>query len=66
VRLLVIFRRWEIRVRDLRTLEDVEPVLAQRFFTRRHALNLINYQNCVRLVQGAKSFTYYLHDRRDD
>jgi hypothetical protein len=47
-------------------LEDVEPVLAQRFFTRRHALNLINYQNCVRLVQGAKSFTYYLHDRRDD
>lgn len=64
----MIFRRYEVRTRNLSTLEDMEQkeLPYPRFFFRSRASNYAMYFNCVRLIHGHNSFTHYVHDRRDD
>lgn len=64
----MIFRRYEVRARNLKTLEDIElkELPNPRFFFRSRAASYVSYYNCVRLVHGHQSFTYYIHNRRDD
>lgn len=64
----MIFRRYEVRTRNLKTLEDLEQkeLTFPRFFFRRRAADYARYFNCVRLIHGYNSFTHYVHDRRED
>lgn len=61
----MIFRRYEVKARSIRTGEDlIAGVPPQRFFTRGHAESTCRMLNTFRLLQGAKAFEYYVHDRK--
>lgn len=61
-----IIRRYEIRTRRLSDLEDIEPILSYRFFTKNSALIECHHLNVQRVVFGATRFEYYVADRRKD
>lgn len=63
----MIFRRYEIRSRSLLTGEDLHNRFTwERFFFLRNAERACKSENMVRLILGAKSFEYYVKDRRDN
>jgi hypothetical protein len=64
----MILRRYEVRIRSLKNLEDIEQkeLPFPRFFFRNRAADYARYFNCVRLIHGYSTTTHYVHDRRDD
>ncbi len=62
----IIFRRWEIRTRGLRTGVDMAIIIQRRFFTRWAAERECRHNNAYRFIQGAKGFEHYVKDRRED
>lgn len=62
----MILRRWEVRVRDLGTSEDLYEDPVGRFFTHSRASAEAYHFNYVCMVHGYKATTYYVHDSRED
>jgi hypothetical protein len=60
----MIFRRYEIRTRIVRSGKDMEPIIGYRFFTLRAAEQECRFLNVQRRVFGAVGFEYYVSDRR--
>lgn len=64
----MIIRRWEVRTRNLDTMEDITEQAGgpERFFIRRFAEDACRNHNTMRLILGFQHWAYYVHDRRED